>query len=103
MMHLKHLIRQCATLSPGGTASQVADNSHVTSLLSAASELIEGFHNSELLLTGLEKMVTQVMSSVSVVDAHSGHVFCVCNRCSLRSCLFCDCNRCSLRSCLLCL
>ena len=89
MMHLNHLIQQCATVSPGGTASLVADNSHVTSLLSSASELIEGFHNTELLLRGLEKMLTQVMSSVSVIDAHSGHVFCVCNRCSLRSCLLC--------------
>ena len=72
MMHLKHLLRQCATLSPGGTASQVADDSHVTSLLSAASELIEGFHNTELLLRGLQKMLTQVMSSLFVINAHSG-------------------------------
>ncbi|KAK2190402.1 hypothetical protein NP493_82g05009 [Ridgeia piscesae] len=60
MMHLNHLIQQCATVSPGGTASLVADNSHVTSLLSSASELIEGFHNTELLLRGLEKMLTQI-------------------------------------------
>ncbi|KAI0223213.1 hypothetical protein LSAT2_025557 [Lamellibrachia satsuma] len=60
MMHLKHLLGQCAVVSSGGTAMQAIDHALVTSLLSAATELIEDFHNTELLLWSLQKILPQI-------------------------------------------